>query len=93
MDINITTYQIIIWLIIGALAGFVVGLIYKGRKKGFGFFTNLVIGLIGAVIGGFLFDLFNIRSGLGNLIISFDDLIAAIAGSFILLILVAIIRR
>ena len=93
MNINITTDQVIVWLVIGALAGFIVGLIFKGKKKGFGFFTNLIIGLIGAVIGGFIFDLFNIRTGMGQLVLSFDDLIAAIAGSFLLLIILAIVRR
>jgi uncharacterized membrane protein YeaQ/YmgE (transglycosylase-associated protein family) len=85
--------QVIVWLVIGGLAGFIIGLIFKGKKKGFGFFTNLLIGLIGAVIGGFIFDLLNIRSGMGRLVLSYDDLIAAIAGSFILLIILAIVRR
>jgi uncharacterized membrane protein YeaQ/YmgE (transglycosylase-associated protein family) len=93
MNFNFTTDQVTIWLVIGALAGFIVGLVFKGKKKGFGFFTNLIIGLIGAVIGGFIFDFFNIRSGMGQLVLSFDDLIAAVAGSFILLIILAIVRR
>ncbi len=93
MNFNFTTDQIVIWLIIGALAGFIVGLILKRKKKGFGFFSNLIIGLIGAVIGGFIFDFLNIRTGLGTLVLSFDDLIAAIAGAFVLLIVLAILRR
>ncbi len=93
MNFNITTDQVIIWLIIGALAGFIVGLILKRKKKGFGFFSNLIIGLIGAVIGGFLFDLLSIRTGLGKIVLSFDDLIAAIVGSFVLLIVLAILRK
>ena len=93
MHISITSEQVIVWLIIGGLAGFIIGLIFKGKKKGFGFFNNLLIGLIGAVIGGFLFDVFNVRLGLGQVVLSFDDLIAAVAGSIVLLIVVAIIRR
>lgn len=93
MSISITMDQVIVWLVIGGLAGFIVGLIFKGKKKGFGFFTNLLIGLIGAVIGGVIFDLLNIRLGMGQLVLSFDDLIAAIAGAFILLIILAIIRK
>ncbi|MCK5101008.1 MAG: GlsB/YeaQ/YmgE family stress response membrane protein [Desulfobacteraceae bacterium] len=93
MHISITSEQVIVWLIIGGLAGFIIGLIFKGKKKGFGFFNNLLIGLIGAVIGGFIFDVFNVRLGLGQVVLSFDDLIAAVAGSIILLIVVAIIRR
>ncbi|MCD4743440.1 MAG: hypothetical protein K8R67_13305 [Desulfobacteraceae bacterium] len=93
MSISITMDQVIVWLVIGGLAGFIVGLIFKGKKKGFGFFTNLLIGLIGAVIGGVIFDLLNIRLGMGQLVLSFDDLIAAVAGAFILLITLAIIRK
>ena len=93
MSISITMDQVIVWLVIGGLAGFLVGFIFKGKKKGFGFFTNLLIGLIGAVIGGVIFDLLNIRLGMGQLVLSFDDLIAAVAGAFILLITLAIIRK
>ncbi len=93
MNISITMEQIIVWLIIGGLAGFIVGLVLKGRKKGFGFFTNLLIGLVGAVIGGFVFDVFNIHLGLGRIVLSYDDLIAAIAGAFLLLVVLAVIRR
>ena len=93
MQISITSDQVIIWLIIGGLAGFIIGLIFKGKKKGFGFFNNLLIGLIGAVIGGFIFDVFNVKLGLGQVVLSFDDLIAAIAGSIVLIIVVAILRK
>jgi uncharacterized membrane protein YeaQ/YmgE (transglycosylase-associated protein family) len=93
MEISLTAEQVIVWLVIGGLAGFIVGLILKGKKKGFGFFPNLIVGLIGAVIGGFVFDLFNIRTGFGKIALSFDDLIAAIAGAFILLVIVSIVRK
>jgi uncharacterized membrane protein YeaQ/YmgE (transglycosylase-associated protein family) len=50
----------IIWfLIIGAVAGFLAGKIMKGG--GFGLWMNLVIGIVGAVIGGFLFGLLGIH--------------------------------
>lgn len=50
----------IIWfLIIGAVAGFLAGKIMKGG--GFGLWMNLVIGIVGAVIGGFLFGLLDIH--------------------------------
>ncbi len=93
MDINITMDQLIVWLVIGGIAGFIVGLIVKGKKKGFGFFTNLLIGMTGAVVGGFIFDLLDIRLGFGRLVLSIDDLIATIAGAFILLIILSIIRK
>lgn len=93
MNINVTTDQVIVWLIIGALAGSLTGMLMKREKKGFGLFSNLLIGLIGALIGGFLFDLLNINLGLGQLTISFEDLIAAFAGSLIFLVILSFIKK
>jgi len=43
----------ILFLIIGALAGWLAGQIMKGR--GFGVIGNILVGVVGAFIGGFLF--------------------------------------
>ena len=48
-------------IIIGCLAGFVAGKIMRGG--GFGFIVNLVLGVIGGVIGGFLLSLLGITWG------------------------------
>ena len=45
-------HGIIAWIVIGALAGWITGKLMKG--SGFGFFMDMVVGLIGALIGGFL---------------------------------------
>ncbi len=90
---NVTVSQIIVWLIVGALAGSLTGIIVKGTKKGFGPFTNLGIGLVGALIGGSIFRGFNIDLGLGDLAISFQDLLAAFLGSLIFLWLVWLIQK
>jgi uncharacterized membrane protein YeaQ/YmgE (transglycosylase-associated protein family) len=45
-------HGIIAWIIIGVVAGFVTGKVMKG--SGFGFFMDMLVGLIGAVVGGFL---------------------------------------
>lgn len=45
-------HGLIAWIIIGALAGWITGKIMKG--SGFGFIMDMVVGLIGALIGGFL---------------------------------------
>ena len=45
-------HGIIAWIIIGALAGWLTGKIMKG--SGFGFFMDMVVGLVGALIGGFI---------------------------------------
>jgi len=93
MDINVTADQVVVWLIIGALAGSLAGMLMKRGKKGFGLFSNLLIGLIGALIGGFLLDLLNINLGLGQLTISFEDLIAAFAGALIFLVILSFIQK
>ena len=90
---NITLGQIIIWLIVGALAGSFAGMIVKRQKTGFGRFGNLGVGLVGAFIGGFLFSLFSIDLGLGQLSISFEDLLSAFVGSLLFLALLGIMKR
>ncbi len=46
------------WLIVGLIAGFLASAVVRGR--GFGCIGNIVVGLIGAVIGGYLASLLNI---------------------------------
>ena len=82
---NITIGELIIWIIVGGFAGAVVGAVVKGKKEGYGKWKNFGIGLVGAVIGGVIFNLFNIDLGLGDLKITFEDLVSALLGSFLLL--------
>ncbi|QGX40753.1 GlsB/YeaQ/YmgE family stress response membrane protein [Permianibacter aggregans] len=53
--------NLLIFLLVGAIAGWLAGLMVKGR--GFGIIGNIVIGVIGAVLGGFLFGLLGITTG------------------------------
>ena len=85
--------QIIVWLIVGAIAGSLAGLIVKRTKQGFGKTTNLGIGLAGAVIGGLLFRLFGIDLGLGDISVSLEDIVAALIGSIVFLILLRFLRK
>ena len=45
-------HGLIAWIIIGVIAGWLTGKIMKG--SGFGFFVDMIVGLIGALVGGFL---------------------------------------
>ena len=45
-------YGIIAWLVIGAIAGFLAGKIVEG--SGFGLIVDIIVGIVGAVIGGYL---------------------------------------
>ena len=79
--------QVIVWFIVGAIAGSLAGLVTKGSKKGYGRFTNLGIGLMGAVLGGFLFRLLRIDLGLGSISVSLEDIVAAFLGSILFLVI------
>ncbi len=50
---------LLIAIIVGGVAGFLAGQIRKG--KGYGFFGNIIVGIIGAFVGGLVFGLFGIQ--------------------------------
>lgn len=78
--------NLLYFLIIGAIAGWLAGKIMKG--KGFGLIGNLIVGIIGAFIGGFVFNLLNISAA--GLI---GALVTALVGAIILLWLVSVIKK
>ena len=81
----ITASEIVVWLIVGALAGSFTGMLVTRSKGGFGRLGNLGIGLVGALIGGVLFNLMQIDLGLEAISISLQDLVSAFAGALIFL--------
>ena len=78
--------QIIVWIIVGGFAGTVAGRLVTWRKEGLGRWTNFLVGIVGAFIGGEVFKLFRIDFGLGDLKVTFEDLIAAFLGSLVVII-------
>ncbi len=90
---SITIFDIIAWLIIGALAGSFTGMLVKRKKQGYGRFTNIGIGLVGAIVGGVLFEILGIDFGLGNITVSAKDLVAAFIGSLLFLVVLWFIRK
>ena len=54
------------WIVVGLIAGWLAGQIMRGR--GFGCIGNIVIGLIGGVIGGYVFSALKIELGSTGLI-------------------------
>jgi uncharacterized membrane protein YeaQ/YmgE (transglycosylase-associated protein family) len=77
--------QIIVWIIVGGFAGTLAGRAVTWKKEGLGRWTNLLVGMIGAVIGGELCKLFRIDFGLGELKVTFEDLIVAFLGSLLVI--------
>ncbi len=69
-------------------------MLVKRSRQGFGHLANIGIGLIGALIGGSLFQIFNINIGnLQDISVSLQDLVAAFIGSLVFLFVVWLIRR
>jgi len=80
-------HGIIIWLIIGAIAGWLAGMVVKGG--GYGLIGDIIIGIIGAVIAGWLFPRLGIYIGTGII----ASIIDAFIGAVILLVIVRLVRR
>ena len=80
---NLTVGQFIVWLVVGGLAGNLAGRLVTFKKEGLGWWTNLGVGMVGALIGGLLFRVFHINLGLGDIKVTFEDLIAAFLGSLL----------
>ncbi|MEN8199753.1 MAG: GlsB/YeaQ/YmgE family stress response membrane protein [Thermodesulfobacteriota bacterium] len=89
---SVSVVDIVVWVIVGLLAGSLTGIVIKRRKRGFGPYVNLGIGLVGALIGGFLFDLLNIDLGLAKIAISLQDIVAAFTGSLLFLAILFLVR-
>ncbi len=79
--------QLIVLLLIGGIAGWLAGLILKGR--GLGLIGNIVVGVIGAFLGTWLFDVIGIHID-GKWI---EPLVASLVGSLILLFAASLISR
>jgi uncharacterized membrane protein YeaQ/YmgE (transglycosylase-associated protein family) len=79
--------SLLVFIIIGAIAGWLAGLIVSGF--GFGLLGNIVVGIIGAFIAGWLFPKFGFAIGGGIL----ASIINATIGAVILLVLVKVLKR
>lgn len=90
---TITPSMLIAWVIVGALAGTLAGRLAKFSKKGYGALTNFGIGLVGAALGGLAFRLFGIDLGLKSIAVSLEDLVAALIGSLVFILILTIWRR
>jgi uncharacterized membrane protein YeaQ/YmgE (transglycosylase-associated protein family) len=81
------THSIIVWLLIGAVAGWLAGTLVKGG--GFGLIGDIIVGIVGAFIGGWLAGVLHISIG-GGLI---STIITATIGAVILIFILRMIKR
>lgn len=79
--------SLLVFIIIGAIAGWLAGLIVSGF--GFGLIGNIIVGIVGAFIAGWLFPALGISLGTGIV----AAIIHAVIGAVILLVLIRLIKR
>jgi uncharacterized membrane protein YeaQ/YmgE (transglycosylase-associated protein family) len=77
----------IIWIIVGAIAGWLAGMVVKGG--GFGLIGDIVVGIVGAVIAGWLLPQLGILIGSGFVAAVID----AFIGAVILLVIIKLVKR
>jgi uncharacterized membrane protein YeaQ/YmgE (transglycosylase-associated protein family) len=78
--------SLLIFLVIGAIAGWLAGQVMSGG--GFGLVGDVIVGIIGSIIGGWLFGVLGI--GIGGFI---GAIIAAFVGAVILIAIIRAVRR
>jgi uncharacterized membrane protein YeaQ/YmgE (transglycosylase-associated protein family) len=78
--------SLIMFLAVGAVVGWLAGIIVKGR--GFGVIGNIIVGIVGAVLGGFVFGFLGITiSGFSG------SIIMATIGAVILLFIISLVKK
>jgi uncharacterized membrane protein YeaQ/YmgE (transglycosylase-associated protein family) len=82
-----TVEGIVIWLIVGGVAGWLAGMVVKGG--GYGLIGDIIVGIVGGLIAGWLLPRIGIVIGSGII----AQIIDAFIGAVILLIILRLVRR
>jgi uncharacterized membrane protein YeaQ/YmgE (transglycosylase-associated protein family) len=80
--------SILAWMVLGLIAGFIGSKIVN--KTGEGFVLDIVLGIIGAVVGGYLFNMFGAAGVTG---VNIYSLFVAVIGAVLMLVLYHAVRR
>ncbi|MCE3001737.1 MAG: GlsB/YeaQ/YmgE family stress response membrane protein [Xanthomonadaceae bacterium] len=75
------------WIIVGGIAGWLAGKLMKGG--GFGVIVNVLLGIVGSVVGGWLFGVLGISVGSGFI----GSLASATVGAIVLLAIVGLFKK
>lgn len=82
--------SILIWVVLGAIAGWIAGQLMKGR--GFGTIGNIVVGILGSFLGGWLGGQLGIAgSQTGG--INIASILTAVVGAMVLLFLIGLVKK
>ena len=85
MDMQAET--LIIWLVVGAIAGLLAGMVVKGG--GFGLLGDIVVGIVGGFFGGWLLPRLGVHFGVGLVPL----IVTAAIGAVVLLLTFRLLRR
>ena len=81
-------HSILLTILIGAVAGWLAGLLMRG--SGYGIFGDIVVGLLGALLGNWLLHALNITINLGTPIL--NRIVVSLAGAVLLMFVVGLLR-
>lgn len=84
-----TVEALLIWIIVGGVAGFLAGALVKGY--GFGVVGNVVVGIVGAFLAGWLLPRIGVSISIGNPLLT--SIAYATVGAVLLLVLLGLVRR
>ncbi|MBI5671582.1 MAG: GlsB/YeaQ/YmgE family stress response membrane protein [Chloroflexi bacterium] len=92
VTITFVPEQVVTWLIIGLIAGLLASVLVRGRR--FGLWGSIIVGLLGALIGGLIFTVLGIQVSpalADGIMIRYIDILVAFIGAIIVLVLVGAI--
>lgn len=84
-----TVESLLIWIVVGVVAGFLAGVIVKGY--GLGLVGNLVVGVVGAFLAGWLLPAAGVSFSVVNPLVT--SIVYATIGAVVLLLLIGLVRR
>ncbi len=79
----------LVWIVFGAIAGWIASIV-MGKNKKMGAIANIVVGIIGAFLGGYIMQFFGVQGVTG---FNLPSLLVAIVGAVVLLFIVGIFSR
>jgi len=80
---------IIAWIVLGAIAGFIAGLLIRGDER-WGAIGHIVLGIVGAFVGGFLANVLGLGTGAagGGDVVNLYSIVVAVIGAVIVVVAV-----
>ncbi|MBZ0299927.1 MAG: GlsB/YeaQ/YmgE family stress response membrane protein [Anaerolineae bacterium] len=93
MLLNPTTLQLLVWIVVATVAGMVTSMLLYRKPTPSIDLSILGLGFLGALVGRIVFDLLRVQLNLPALVISMDDVVAALIGSVVVLFIIRYLRR